>query len=74
MTISVEGHTDSTGSDNYNQGLSERRARAVADYLGTHGVNASRLRVKGYGESSSIASNDTAEGRRLNRRVEVKAK
>jgi len=47
LTINVEGHTDSTGSDNYNQRLSERRARAVADYLGTHGVNASRLRVKG---------------------------
>ena len=74
MTISAEGHTDSTGSDDYNQGLSERWARVVAGYLGTHGVNASRLRVKGYGESSPIASNDIIEGRRLNRRVEVKAK
>jgi outer membrane protein OmpA-like peptidoglycan-associated protein len=46
LTINVEGHTGSTGSDDYNQGLSERWAKAVADYLGTHGVNASRLRVK----------------------------
>jgi outer membrane protein OmpA-like peptidoglycan-associated protein len=69
--VSVGGHTDSVGADAYNQGLSERRAAAVKDYLVGKGVDASRLSTTGYGESSPIASNDTADGRALNRRVEL---
>ncbi len=70
--IDVYGHTDSTGSDTYNQGLSERRARAVADYLGMRGVSSARIRSQGFGEQYPVASNETAEGRALNRRVEIK--
>jgi OOP family OmpA-OmpF porin len=69
--VSVGGHTDSVGADAYNQGLSERRAAAVKDYLVGKGVDSSRLTTTGYGESSPIASNDTADGRALNRRVEL---
>ena len=70
--IDVMGHTDSTGSDAYNQGLSERRAQAVANYLVAQGVNGARIATRGYGESSPIASNDTEGGRQQNRRVEIK--
>jgi outer membrane protein OmpA-like peptidoglycan-associated protein len=70
-SVSVGGHTDSVGADAYNQGLSERRAAAVKDYLVGKGVDSSRLTTTGYGESSPIASNDTADGRALNRRVEL---
>ena len=73
-SISVVGHTDSTGSDAYNSDLSLRRARSVIDYLSAHGVNANRLRAVGMGESDPVASNDTREGRAMNRRVEVLAK
>ncbi|MGH8119322.1 MAG: OmpA family protein [Gammaproteobacteria bacterium] len=73
-TISVEGHTDSTGSDAYNSQLSQRRARSVADYLASRGVSASRLQAVGKGESYPVASNDTSEGRSQNRRVEIIAK
>lgn len=73
-TISVEGHTDSTGSDAYNSQLSQRRARSVAEYLASKGVSASRLKTIGKGESDPIASNDTREGRAQNRRVVVIAK
>jgi outer membrane protein OmpA-like peptidoglycan-associated protein len=69
--VSIEGHTDWIGTDAYNQGLSERRANAVQAYLIEHGVDASRLSTSGYGESRPIASNDTREGRALNRRVEL---
>ncbi len=72
--ISVEGHTDSTGSDAYNSQLSMRRARSVADYLSAHGVSSGRLSVSGMGESSPVADNSTSAGRALNRRVEVNAK
>jgi outer membrane protein OmpA-like peptidoglycan-associated protein len=72
VDISVEGHTDSVGTDAYNQGLSERRARAVADYLATEGIARSRMRTVGYGESRPVASNETADGRAQNRRVELK--
>ena len=65
----IEGHTDSTGSDAHNQGLSERRAMAVTDYLVEHGVDRARVESKGYGESQPVADNGTAEGRALNRRV-----
>ena len=70
-SVSVGGHTDSVGTDAYNQGLSERRAMAVKDYLVGKGVDGSRLSSVGYGESNPIASNDTADGRALNRRVEL---
>jgi len=70
--IDVYGHTDSTGSDAYNQTLSERRARAVADYLSGQGVQPVRIGTRGYGETQPIAPNDTDPGRAANRRVEVK--
>ena len=70
--IDVYGHTDSTGSDAYNQTLSENRARAVADYLSSRGVSSQRLRSQGYGETRPVASNATEEGRSNNRRVEIK--
>lgn len=70
--IDVYGHTDSTGSDAYNQGLSERRAISVADYLSGHGVQSARIATRGYGETQPIASNDTEDGRAANRRVEIK--
>jgi outer membrane protein OmpA-like peptidoglycan-associated protein len=70
--IDVYGHTDSTGSDTYNQTLSERRAQAVASYLSSRGVAAARIRSQGFGESQPVASNATEEGRSANRRVEIK--
>jgi outer membrane protein OmpA-like peptidoglycan-associated protein len=70
--VDVYGHTDSTGSDAYNQALSERRADAVASYLVSRGVESARLEALGYGETQPIASNDTIEGRAQNRRVEIK--
>ncbi len=69
--IEVAGHTDSTGRESYNQLLSERRADAVAQYLARQGVNMQRIITRGYGEAYPIASNDTAEGRAQNRRVEL---
>lgn len=70
--IDVYGHTDSTGSDSYNQDLSQRRASAVAAYLTGRGVQSARIGTRGFGESEPIASNDTEEGRAANRRVEIK--
>lgn len=70
--ISVQGNTDSIGTEVYNQGLSERRADSVADYLSSLGVERSRLTTVGFGETRPIAPNDTEEGRALNRRVELK--
>lgn len=70
--IDVYGHTDSTGSDAYNQTLSENRARTVANYLSMQGVSAARIRSQGYGETMPVADNATEEGRRKNRRVEIK--
>jgi len=70
--IDVYGHTDSTGSDAYNQTLSENRARVVADYLADKGVAAARIRSTGFGKTQPVASNDTPEGRAANRRVEIK--
>lgn len=68
----VEGHTDSVGTDAYNQNLSERRANAVRDVLvNQYGVGASRVSSVGYGESRPVADNATAEGRAINRRVEA---
>ena len=65
------GHTDSKGSESYNQGLSERRAQAVTALLVAAGVDASIIDTSGMGETQPVASNDTEEGRARNRRVEV---
>ena len=70
VDVRIEGHTDSTGSDAYNDKLSHRRANAVRDYLVQHGIAAARLTTDGKGESQPVASNDTADGRYQNRRVE----
>ncbi len=67
----VEGHTDSVGSDEDNLVLSQRRAEAVVDYLVSRGVDRARLQALGLGESEPVASNDTADGRQINRRIEV---
>jgi OOP family OmpA-OmpF porin len=73
IKVEVDGHTDSKGTDAYNQKLSERRAKGVYDYLIAHGVSDSQITgSKGFGESQPIATNDTAEGRQQNRRVELK--
>lgn len=69
--VEVAGHTDSTGSDQYNQTLSERRANAVGQYLQSRGINSQRVLTVGGGENYPVASNDTPEGRQLNRRVEL---
>lgn len=70
--IDVYGHTDSTGADAYNQTLSERRAQSVANFLVMRGVSQSRVRSQGFGEQYPVATNDTDQGRALNRRVEIK--
>lgn len=70
--IEVSGHTDSQGSESSNQSLSERRAAAVKDYLVRRGVPASMLTVVGYGELRPVATNDTADGRARNRRIEFR--
>ncbi len=69
--ILIEGHTDSSGSDEYNLQLSRQRAQSVATFLTALGVAPSRFTIKGYGESQPIASNDTDAGRAANRRVEI---
>jgi outer membrane protein OmpA-like peptidoglycan-associated protein len=70
--VDVIGHTDSTGSAEYNQRLSERRAESTATFLASRGVRRERLVAYGYGETRPVASNDTPEGRAANRRVEVR--
>jgi outer membrane protein OmpA-like peptidoglycan-associated protein len=69
--VIIEGHTDSVGTDDYNLGLSQRRAQAVADALTSRGVSADRIQTKGLGKSYPVASNDTQAGRQQNRRVEI---
>ena len=69
--ILVTGHTDSDGTDDYNQALSERRAKAVSDYATMQGVPSSRFSVIGLGENEPVATNDTQDGKHLNRRVEI---
>ena len=69
--VLVAGHTDSVGKDEYNLGLSQRRAQAVTNYFKSKGLASSRFTTKWYGEKNPIASNDTAEGRAKNRRVNV---
>lgn len=70
-TVLIEGYTDSVGSEDYNQGLSERRADSVKSYLAGQGIGSIRLSASGKGESDPVASNDSAAGRQQNRRVEV---
>ena len=72
--IEILGHADSTGPDQYNQVLSESRAKAVMYYLISKGVDPTRLSFKGFGETQPAQSNNRREGRRLNRRVEFKIK
>ena len=69
LTVEVAGHTDDRGAAAYNEGLSERRARTVHDYLVNLGIDEARLSWRGYGESSPVADNATPEGRQENRRV-----
>lgn len=69
--ILLEGHTDATGTDEYNLDLSRKRAQAVSNELSVDAVNPTRFTIMGYGESQPIASNDTVDGRQQNRRVEV---
>lgn len=71
LKIDVSGHTDQVGTDGYNQGLSERRANSVKSYLVRKGVTAGRINTFAFGESKPVATNETAEGRALNRRAEV---
>jgi outer membrane protein OmpA-like peptidoglycan-associated protein len=70
-SLLIVGHTDATGSDSYNQGLSERRARSTASYLTSQGVASTRLRTMGLGETEPVASNESDTGMQKNRRVEV---
>ncbi|RQP19331.1 MAG: tetratricopeptide repeat protein [Parapedobacter sp.] len=72
VRVEIGGHTDNTGSETHNQTLSENRAKAVRDYLIHAGIATARLTYKGYGQSQPIASNDTDEGRQLNRRTDFK--
>jgi outer membrane protein OmpA-like peptidoglycan-associated protein len=71
VSVQVAGHTDSKGSDAYNQTLSERRAQSVSAFLTSQGIAADKLSVVGYGESQPVADNNTDEGRAENRRVEL---
>jgi outer membrane protein OmpA-like peptidoglycan-associated protein len=70
-TVLIEGYTDSVGSEDYNQGLSSRRAESVQSYLVGQGIDRGRLAASGLGESAPVADNESATGRQLNRRVEV---
>jgi outer membrane protein OmpA-like peptidoglycan-associated protein len=67
----IAGHTDSVGTDDYNQRLSERRAAAAADFLAAQGVDRARIQMRGLGEAEPVAPNATEQGRQQNRRVEV---
>ena len=71
VAVEIVGHTDSVGGEAYNQDLSERRAVAVADFLVSQGIAPNIISVRGVGESSPVATNDTREGRQQNRRVDV---
>ncbi|CBE69699.1 MAG: OmpA family protein [Candidatus Methylomirabilis oxygeniifera] len=71
LKVTIAGHTDSVGTADYNKKLSQRRAESVRNYLASHGVNAAKLTAVGFGEEQPIASNDEAEGRTKNRRVEL---
>jgi len=71
LKLEVEGHTDSVGSDSFNQTLSEQRANAVREYLTGSGISPTVVTAKGFGKTMPVASNDTAAGRQQNRRVEL---
>jgi len=71
LNLQIEGHTDSVGSDEFNQQLSERRADSVRDFLAEQGVPGSAISARGFGKTQPVAGNDTAEGRQRNRRVEL---
>jgi outer membrane protein OmpA-like peptidoglycan-associated protein len=72
MQIEIAGHTDATGPDAYNMGLSQRRASSVVQYLSDKNVPKDRMKVVYFGETQPVESNDTPEGRKRNRRVEFK--
>jgi OOP family OmpA-OmpF porin len=72
VPVEVQGHTDSSGDDNYNMFLSGKRAESVKNYLISKGVDGTRLTAKGYGETKPVADNGTRDGRKQNRRVELK--
>lgn len=74
MMVEIAGHTDSVGGDAYNQQLSQKRAESVLSYLTEKGIDAGRMTAVGYGESEPVDSNDSAEGRERNRRVELRIK
>ena len=71
IPIRIEGHTDSVGSDAYNQGLGQRRADTVKGYFVSKGMRSGRLSTRSFGESKPVTTNDTDDGRRVNRRVEL---
>jgi outer membrane protein OmpA-like peptidoglycan-associated protein len=71
LKLDVEGYTDSVGGDEYNQRLSEQRGTSVRDYLIQQGMAGSSVTTKGFGKAEPVASNDTAQGRQQNRRVEL---
>ena len=71
IKIEVRGHTDSTGTEEYNQKLSERRADSVIEYMIKNGISPERLNSVGFGEKKPVTSNDTEEGRSKNRRTEI---
>jgi outer membrane protein OmpA-like peptidoglycan-associated protein len=71
LTLQIEGHTDSVGSDEFNQQLSEQRAGSVRDFLAEQGVGDSSMTARGFGKTQPVATNDTPEGRQRNRRVEI---
>ena len=72
IRVEISGYTDNVGSDEYNQELSENRAKTVYDYLIEHGIDKDRLVFKGYGESNPVDTNETETGRSNNRRTEFK--
>jgi outer membrane protein OmpA-like peptidoglycan-associated protein/tetratricopeptide (TPR) repeat protein len=72
LTIEISGHTDNTGTPEYNLGLSDRRAASVTDYLSIHGVSPERMTARGFGLTRPITSNESEEGRAINRRTELK--
>jgi len=71
LTLQIEGHTDSVGTDDFNQQLSERRSDSVRDFLAENGVAVSSITARGFGKTQPVATNDTADGRQRNRRVEL---
>ena len=72
LKVEIQGHTDNTGRTESNQELSEQRAKSVAGYLTAHGIKSTRLSTAGYGEDRPVATNETPEGRRMNRRTTIK--